>query len=89
MSLVACCCSCVRVFLLCVRVFLAVFGRSAALGGIVTLSAISTRVAGRMPLRSLSRIRCTNGYPFVGQLCFWFNILILNVLRISTFIYHI
>ena len=60
MSLVLVYCSRVRVFIMCVRVFLGVFGRSAALAGIVTLSAISTRVAGRMPLRSLSRSRPTN-----------------------------
>ena len=81
----ACCCSCVRVFLLCVRVLLGVFGRSADLAAIGTLSAISPRVAVRMPLRSLSRIRCTNGYPFVGRLR---AVRIPIVVRISFYLFY-
>jgi hypothetical protein len=83
--LVAGCCSCVGLFILCVVLFLGVFGRSADLAVFVTLSAVSTRVAGRMPLRSLSRIRCTNGYPFVGRLRV---VRIPIVVRISFYLFY-
>jgi hypothetical protein len=69
----ACCCSCVRVFILMCCAFSWCFWAIRRPSVFVRLSAVSPRVAVRMPLPSLSRIRCTNGWtnrrPFVLYRC--------------------